>query len=341
MLTDSHCLIDVHFENKEGGFFLKNSGSSRQQQQEQSPLLQLPVNKLEKSVSEFNDGDNDNSVLGVDRFTVFHNSHPISVRAVYGPFSTKQTVPARYIVSDPPSPLPSSFLMVVNSSSTLKNVNEISKNDPTSDGRRLEVSAHLVNREIARDSPTQRVLFHVAGIDRSVRKYGGKQQAICVVLHVSYINQSPLTTTCSPSLEDGQCLAEVTVPYDWWPPLPCSDQSKPQKSPRRAVLVSYYVLEPKSDLTDDREWHPTVENCSPHLQIQPLTKIDSVPLVNARFGYRELKMDDTLFTLVPTVPTYPKSKIYVPVYTRFQFKDNIIGFIMKYVYVVYYNLSIN
>lgn len=288
---------------------MKHSGSSRQQQQ-------LPLSELEGITT-----SGDSSVLSIDRFTVFQNSHPISVRAVYGPFSTKQTVPARYIVPDPPPPPPS-----VNSSST----DNSKPPEPLPYGHHLEVSAHLVNHEIARDSPVLRVLFHMAGIDRSVRKYG-KQHSVCVVLHVSFPDQSPLTTSCSPSLDDGQCLAEVTIPTRWWPPLPNLDQVKPLKSPRRVAQVSYYVLEPKSFHADDgvADSQSAMENCSPHLQIQPLTKIASVPLVNARSGYREMKTDNMLFTLVPIAAVYPRSKIFVPVYIRSQLKDDVIGFIIK------------
>lgn len=313
-------MIDVHFENKEGGFFLKHSGTSRPQQQplSVSELEGIPITAA------------DSSVLSIDRFTVFQNSHPISVRAVYGPFSTKQTVPARYIVPDPP-PL-SSLLTVIVNSTTSNNGN--SKAEPLPYGHHLEVSAHLVNHEIARDSPVLRVLFHMAGIDRTVRKYG-KQQSVCVVLHVSFPEQSPLTTSCSPSVEDGQCLAEITIPMRWWPPLPNLDQTKPYKSPRRMAQVSYYVLEPKSEHHQEDvpagsgDFQSTVENCSPHLQIQPLTKIASVPLVNARSGYREMKMDNMLFTLIPVAAVYPRSKIFVPVYLRAQLKDDIVGFIIK------------
>lgn len=39
-------------------------------------------------------------ILSVDRFTVVQQTQPVSIRASYGPFSTKQTVPARYIVPD-------------------------------------------------------------------------------------------------------------------------------------------------------------------------------------------------------------------------------------------------
>lgn len=39
-------------------------------------------------------------MLSFNRFTVAQANHPVSIRATYGPFSTKQTVPARYIVPE-------------------------------------------------------------------------------------------------------------------------------------------------------------------------------------------------------------------------------------------------
>lgn len=79
--------VNVHFENKDGGFFLKQS--PRQQH------LQPPTPESSSG------GPDSGTTLSVDRFTVFQSSQPISVRATYGPFSTKQTVPARYVVPDP------------------------------------------------------------------------------------------------------------------------------------------------------------------------------------------------------------------------------------------------
>lgn len=77
----SEC-VNVHFENKDGGFFLK-----------QSPRQHFQPTPETATTS--------GALLSVDRFTVFQSSQPISVRATYGPFSTKQTVPARYVVPDP------------------------------------------------------------------------------------------------------------------------------------------------------------------------------------------------------------------------------------------------
>ena len=39
-------------------------------------------------------------MLSIDRFTIVQTTQPVSIRASYGPFSTKQTVPARFIVPD-------------------------------------------------------------------------------------------------------------------------------------------------------------------------------------------------------------------------------------------------
>lgn len=39
-------------------------------------------------------------MLSFNRFTVVQANQPVSIRATYGPFSTKQTVPARYIVPE-------------------------------------------------------------------------------------------------------------------------------------------------------------------------------------------------------------------------------------------------
>lgn len=79
--------VEVHFENKDGGFFLKHT-----------PRQQFPA-VADLSGLGAREGPQDGvTVLGVDRFTVFQTSQPMSVRATYGPFSTKQTVPARYSI---------------------------------------------------------------------------------------------------------------------------------------------------------------------------------------------------------------------------------------------------
>lgn len=135
------------------------------------------------------------SILSVDRFTVFQSSQPISIRATYGPFSTKQTVPARYIVPDPLEATPGEH----NSSSVAVDLQELVTHH-------LDMSAHIVRGEIPRDSPVLRVLFHT-GSDPGGRRQMllNRHQKVCIVLHATLQNERrvPLSAACSPEGEDG------------------------------------------------------------------------------------------------------------------------------------------
>ncbi|KAE8744779.1 hypothetical protein FOCC_FOCC008595, partial [Frankliniella occidentalis] len=137
------------------------------------------------------------SVLSVDRFTVFQTAEPVSVRASYGPFSTKQTVPARYIVPDPIEQLPG-----VAPDAPL-NISALGV------ARHLDMSAHMVRADVARDQPVLRVLFHTGGDPAARQQHAARQQRVCIVLHASVPGRPPLTAACSPDGEDGVCLAQV------------------------------------------------------------------------------------------------------------------------------------
>lgn len=103
---------------------------------------------------------------------------------------------------------------------------------------------------IARDSPVLRVLFH-AGSEATGRRQLllGRHQRVCVLLHVTPSPQpsssragdhatkqlqqpGPLTASCSPDGQDGVCLAQVTIPAGWWPPLPPPDSADRAKPPK-------------------------------------------------------------------------------------------------------------
>lgn len=175
----------------------------------------------------------------------------------------------------------------------------------------LDMSAHMVRNEIPRDSPILRVLFHT-GTDPGGRRQillARHHQRVCVVLHASLGSRSPLHAACSPDGEDGVCLAQITIPSSWWPPLPSPDKEgrpgKMTKSPPRLVEVTYSVMEPRPEDT---------ESCHPKMQIQPSTVLGSVPLVPAKGAYKELKLTDSIMMLVPHPPLFPKSRMHVPVF---------------------------
>lgn len=146
--------MEVHFESKDGGFFLKHSPrqfypSNLRPELSLSPATSggglgsgssTPASSSAAAAAAAQGA----SVLSVDKFTVFQTSEPVSVRATYGPFSTKQTVPARYIVPDPLDvlPVPNFDSRKTNGSglagSALIDVQELG-------ARHLDMSAHVVS----------------------------------------------------------------------------------------------------------------------------------------------------------------------------------------------------
>ncbi|KAL1489325.1 hypothetical protein ABEB36_014243 [Hypothenemus hampei] len=232
--------------------------------------------------------------LSIDRFTVLQSSQPISVRATYGPFSTKQTVPARYVVPDP---------MPLNTTGPA-----IDLQDQAS--HHLDMSAHIVRNEVPRDSPVLRVLFHT-GTDPGGRRQillAHHHQRVCIILHASMAQKPPLHAACSPDGEDGVCLAQITIPASWWPAMPSPEKDgrpgKLMKTPPRLVQVAYSVLEP---------WPDEGEGCHPKMQVQPSVVLGMVPLTPAKGAYKEVALIDAVSMLVPHPPLFPMSRMYVGV----------------------------
>lgn len=234
--------MEVHFETPDSGFFLKHTPRTPQS---------IDIVSSRKSYQE--------SILSLDKFTVVQTAQPVSIRASYGPFSTKQTVPARYIV---PDVVETSLLDNPQSQNTTAALLDLQQSNV-----HLDISAHLVRQSIPRDSPVLRVLFH-AGADP-----GGhvQRQKVCVLLHVSLGNKAPLKGRCMPEGEDGVCVAEVIIPSNWWPPLPAPVRNgygqNTAKTPQRIVQVAYSVFEPPMK---------NPEQCEPKVQIQPLTTFAKV-----------------------------------------------------------------
>ncbi|XP_068082143.1 transmembrane protein 132E [Anabrus simplex] len=312
--------VEVHFENKDGGFFLKHT--PRQYYPAVADLAGTGTGRGVSNPRTTVSSSPGSSVLSVDRFTVFQTSQPISIRATYGPFSTKQTVPARYIVPDPLDALPLPDKPLNTSASSVL----LDLDLTAAASHHLDMSAHIVRSSIPRDAPVLRVLFH-AGADPGARRQLllSRHQRVCIVLHAALGDRTPLTAACSPDGEDGVCLAQVTIPAHWWAALPPPDNSgrpsKPVKTPPRLVQVAYSVLEPRSDGDGG--------GCQPRVQIQPVTPLGAVPLAPARSAYRELKVDELLTMLVPHAPLYPLSRLHIPVFLQIRADYPISVFIIR------------
>ncbi|XP_038215415.1 transmembrane protein 132E isoform X1 [Zerene cesonia] len=267
-ITGSVLAVEVHFENKDSGFFLKHTARWNGAGPPPEPMgTALP-----------------GALLSLDRFTVLQGSAPASVRATYGPFSTKQTVPARYAVPDPLEP-------------PRRNATLLELQDATA--HRLDVSAHLVFRELPRDAPVLRVLFHTGG-EGGARRAASRLRRVCITLHAS-LGSKVLTATCGPEGEEGACLAELTVPAAWWP------ADGKGKRPPRALKLAYSAAEANSGETG--------EGVCGKVSVQPAWPLGTVTLAGARAGYREARAGDTAL-LLPRAPLYPHFRLHIPFVVR-------------------------
>ncbi|XP_068629568.1 transmembrane protein 132E isoform X2 [Battus philenor] len=268
LLTGAVLAVEVHFENKDSGFFLKHTARWNGAGPPPEPVgTALP-----------------GALLSLDRFTVLQGSAPASVRATYGPFSTKQTVPARYAVPDPLEP-------------PRRNATLLELQDATA--HRLDVSAHLVFRDLPRDAPVLRVLFHTGG-EGGTRRAATRPRRVCITLHAS-IGTKTLTASCGPEGEEGACLAELTVPAAWWP------ADGKGKRPPKNVRLAYSAAEASSGESQ--------EGACGRVSVQPAWPLGSVTLAGARAGYREARAGDTAL-LLPRAPLYPHSRLHLPFVIR-------------------------
>ncbi|XP_050344911.1 transmembrane protein 132E isoform X1 [Nymphalis io] len=268
LLTGVVFAVEVHFENKDSGFFLKHTARWSGSGPPPEPMgTALP-----------------GALLSLDRFTVLQGSAPASVRATYGPFSTKQTVPARYAVPDPLEP-------------PRRNATLVELQDATA--HRLDVSAHLVFRELPKDAPVLRVLFHTGG-EGGARRAAARPRRVCITLHAS-LGTKTLTATCGPEGEEGACLAELTVPAAWWP------ADGKGKRPPRTMKLAYSAAEASGGESG--------EGVCGKVSVQPAWPLGTVTLSGARAGYREARAGDTAL-LLPRAPLYPHFRLHLPFVIR-------------------------
>lgn len=134
--------------------------------------------------------------------------------------------------------------------------------------------------------------------------------------------------TCSPSTsKQNACLAEVTIPALYWPPLDVSNgglyAAKQQKSSSAKV---YYTIAhtAQSQQCNDQNFlsllasstadgDETVSDLATAEMAMNLIYLSDVSLVPFRGSYEEVTNDNVVTVLIPQEPVYPNSKIYIPV----------------------------
>jgi transmembrane protein 132 len=201
---------------------------------------------------------------------------PATLRASLGPFLARQTVA-------PPGGLPSNASLGPG-------------------GRSFDLSAHLVTREVRKDSPVLRVLFHTGQRGPASKKKG----VVCILLTAALGNRS-VSTACAPGGRDGSCLGQLTLPAGWWPGLATTANQAGTKQPKIVALVSYRV-------TVGRRGECGSPGPAGALVVGGERTVGGVPLEGARAGYQQVAGDETLHLLIPQAPLYPGSRLYVPVF---------------------------
>ncbi|KAA0193765.1 hypothetical protein HAZT_HAZT006098 [Hyalella azteca] len=275
--------VDLHFESPDSGFFLRPESSSSNRAGNRAGYGEI-LEGLSGT----------GGVLDVERFTVLDASRPALIRATYGPFSTKQTVPARYVLPQFPDE------------------ENITLTPGAFTSPQLEISAHLVVSKVTRARPSVRVLLHGAGAR------GHHSPHVCVTVVVRKSDQR-ISASCTPvgageTGGDATCLVTLRVPMAWWPPHTRSTI----KIPRTTVDVSYLVgtaegPEQCATFANDND-ETSVLGIGPRVTVQPETPVGEVLLGLEESGYEEVSKDPLVHVLVPRAPLHPGNSFYAPVY---------------------------
>lgn len=292
--------MDLHFENPDSGFFLRPDGHLS------SPAINQELNS---GSGPWAGVAPDGGVNDLERFTVLDPTRPSLIRATYGPFSTKQTVPARNVIPEFPDDDDEDIDdFPANGTSPLSVVPP----PYAPHVHQLEVSAHLVVREVTRARPSIRVLIHGAGAR------GHHSPHVCVTVLVRK-GADVLSASCTPTGAgetggDATCLVGLNVPSRWWPP----HTRVTVKLPRTTADVSYMVgtaSGPQECCQRDATGYGSyLGGGGPRVTVQPETSVGTVSLTLDPGAYEEISTDTLVHVLVPRGPLHPGTTIHAPLY---------------------------
>ncbi|CAG2170321.1 unnamed protein product, partial [Oppiella nova] len=231
-------------------------------------------------------------------FALVHPLSSVSVRANYGPLTVRQTVFPSYWTDTSLSLKrnDSHLVNLIDANSQLK--------APALNG---ELSAHLVTREVHRSNPVLRVLFYAAHHSDYTHRTRTDfiDKTLCAAIVVQY-HKERIFGTCSPSkTREGACLAEVTIPSAYWPPIDTNGLS--QKEPKTSNVKVYYAVTHSEHCSESS--FITTSDSNP----LALNFLSDVSLVPFRGSYEEVTNDNVVTIMIPQEPVYPNSKIYIPV----------------------------
>ena len=125
------------------------------------------------------------------------------------------------------------------------------------------------------------------------------------------LNDNIVSDVCVGDGDDGTCLAQVTIPSSWWPPITGADSGK--KMPRLMTSVYYSVRTIANGGECTVVSARDVTRATVHVSPQHVTE---VPLTSGQSGYQQVSGDEILHMLVPQTSLYPDSRLYVPVFVE-------------------------
>lgn len=315
---------------------------------------------------------------------------PVSLKSSFGPISVRETIfpstiqdallssraesqrKLRAPTSDPPSTEEPAAVLPANSA---------------------ELAAHLVSATVYRNSPQLRILFqstsqaaavpadlehadqtdHAEHLERQDKPDVGREPAanasehhLCAVAIVKLNTVEPDTKDEPKSLvascalnKDGVCIAQVTVPANWWPAITleasaaaaaattASDQAKQNKQPPQSgskpgsVEVLYTAVysercgEPNQDgqraskSTANKEHTDAMTNLNwqhGNLHMESAGKVQLKPFEGT---YEELTNDDIIRILIPQKPVHAKTRLHIPVCYRYHRNYPLFAFALR------------
>jgi hypothetical protein len=218
------CAVELKFEDPAAGFFLRSVDTTATVQSTAVAGTNAVGGELSAAAaiaavppSEIGDDDRLTSTSPPPprHFALLKSSQTVVLRAAYGPFLSSQTV-------TPSSSRVALFAADYQTASLNNNggggSNNVSFSEPqpsvfapptaadaaaaaASGSPYLDLSAHLVTREVRKDQPVLRVVFHAG---QSVRQHGAPPRkkvgggGMCIVLSAQLTTNKTVEATCTP-----------------------------------------------------------------------------------------------------------------------------------------------
>lgn len=225
-------------------------------------------------------------------FVVNNPKGPVKVHAKYGPFSAEDTVPVSLLQAS-----------VGNHSDLLANV-------VVDD---MDISAHLVTRSLTQDRPYVQVLFHASQLPSDVTPAPDllDNSRWCLQMHVQRDN-SELTSVCVLGRQDNVCIAELSIPSEWW-----------GLAHVHSVAVYYSVYAVSTNLQCSSAPPTSPDGSMPMLR----SYVGTVTLAHGELTYQQVAEDQHILLYIPQKSYYPGSKFRLPV--RLQAESDLEVFVVR------------